>query len=154
MISYCILLFGCSSTKKTISTFNVMDLKNVIIYKTEKDFSNKVPIMYSEKIGSITSYPAPTDVERFKELKPVELSNGYWLDQMGVNLSTVYIDYTLDEYSKLEETPALDTMKEKILGYSPFTELFNLGQPNEKNNTIEKLNELIKSGKIEEYRKK
>ncbi|UXX78998.1 hypothetical protein N7E81_16715 [Reichenbachiella carrageenanivorans] len=148
-----LLLFGCSSTKTAVSTFNVMDLKNVIVYKCKKDYSNNVPIMYSEKIGSITSYPAPSDVQRFLDLKPFELSNGYFLDQIGVNPSTVYLEYTLKEYSELDEAPTLETMKSKIIDFSPFDELYNLGQPNEQNNTIEKINELIKSGEIKTYRK-
>ena len=153
LITCCCLLFGCSSAKKTVSTFNVMGLKNVIVYKTKKDYSKNVPIMYSQEIGSITSYPAPTDVQRFMELKPVELSNGYLLDQIGVNPNTVYLEYTLEEYSKLGEAPALETMISKIIDFSPFEELYNLGQPNEQNNTMEKINELIQSGAIETYRK-
>ena len=131
----------------------MMDLKNVIVYKTENDYSNNVPIIYSERIESITSYPAPSDVKRFIELQPVELSNGLLLDQIGVNPNTVYLEYNLKEYSELDETPTLEIMKSKIIEYSPFSKFYNLGQPNEQNNSIEKINELIKSGEIEKYRK-
>lgn len=153
IIIYGFLLFGCSSTKTAVSTFNVMDLKHVIVYKSKKDYSNNVPIMYSEKIGSIIAYPAPTDAKRFIELKPVELTSGFLLDQIGVTPNTVYLEYTLEEYAVLDEVPTLETMKSKIIDFSPFEELYNLGQPNEQNNTIEKINELIKSGAIETFRK-
>ena len=150
-----VVLLGCRATRKTkSSSFNVMDLKNVVVYKSKSDYSNNVPIMYSKELGSIISYPAPTDVERFKELKPIELSEGYLLDQIGVNLRTVYLEYSLDEYSEFREAPSLETMTKKILEYSPFVELYDIGQPNEKNNSIDKLNKLIKSGEMEAYRQK
>lgn len=141
-----LLLLGCSTTKKT--SFNVMDLKTVIVYKTSRDYSNNVPIIYSKETGTITSYPAPTDVQRFKELKPIELKDGFLLDQIGVNPNTVYLEYTLDEYSSFKKAPSIESMVEKIIEYAPFVELYNLGQPNSKNNSIEKLNNLIQTNEI------
>lgn len=145
-------MLGCSSVKKQNTL--IKDLKHVVIYKTKKDYNSNVPITYSKKINAITSYPAPSDVKPLINQRIISLKLGYKLDVIGVNTNTVYTNYTLKEYSELDRAPNLETLTKSIIDYEPYTELYDLGQLDDSNNTIGKINKLIKSGEIKPYKKK
>lgn len=99
-----------------------------IIYKTIRDFSNNVPIVMDATKTKIVYYPAPSDVYYQGRLaKPLALKNGYWLDNRGIGINTVFTDFTYEEYSSLQNVPGLEQLYSRILEKNPMVEIIDCG---------------------------
>ncbi|MCM1021883.1 MAG: hypothetical protein NC343_06515 [Muribaculum sp.] len=98
-------------------------LPKAIIYKTNGDFSNNVPITLSNDGKTVISYPAPSDIAC---CKPIKLKNGFLLDRRGITSTTVFTHYTYDEYAKLAKSPGAEQMKKAIIPGSHITEIVEL----------------------------
>ncbi len=123
-----------------------------VIYKTKKDYSQFVPVNLSDDGSKIISYPAPTDVFYNDTLAlPTPLKNGYWLDNRGVNLHSVFINITYEAYSKLQNAPSLDDMYAKIIDKNPFTEFYACGLKSSYGEDFAtNLNKLIDAGGLQQ----
>lgn len=118
-----------------------------IVYKTTQDYSSYIPVTMDNLRKRIVSYPAPSDIYYKGALAvPTPLSDGYWLDNRGINENTVFLNYTYEEYSKLAETPDLEVMKQKIIDYYPFSEIWNCGLRSQYKDEKKQLDSVISSG--------
>ncbi len=117
----------------------------VIIYKTNADFYNNVPVILNDERTDIISYPDIVDVFYNGKLAyPTRLENGYLLDNRGVSKNTAFLKYTYEEYSKLPATPTKEDLLKMIISKNPLTELYNCNKLPK--NNIQMLNEAIKKG--------
>ena len=158
-----ILLFTmCKATKDKSATTNAQltkpEKKNemviggeqqvapAIVYKTRADYKNFVPVTLNSDRSAIQSYPAPTDVYYKGQLAvPTELTNGYLLDNRGVNAQTAFLDITYEEYSQLKEVN-LDFLWKRIKDATPLLELYNCGNRSDSDNEVEELIQIIQQG--------
>ena len=115
-----------------------------IVYKTTMDFSDYVAVIMNSERTEITSYPAPTDLS-ISSL-PTKLKNGYLLDNRGITENVVYLNYSIEVYSKLREAPSLAEMKHNIKEKYPLKELFFCGSRSQLKDEINELNKLIDNG--------
>lgn len=105
-------------------TTTVKALPQAIIYKTNGNFNNCVPITLSANRKEIVSYPAPSDIN--SSALPIQLTEGFLLDRRGVGENTAFTRYTYSEYSTLAQAPSLKTLKESIIEGAEITEIIRL----------------------------
>lgn len=147
-----LILMSCHSGKTSVNYTSAEMKRDIIfapgpqtiVYKTRKDYSDFVPVTMNAQRTQIVSYPSPKDVYyRGKLAKPTSLKNGYWLDNRGINESTVFLKYTYEEYSLLKEAPEYQEMLLNILDKKPFVEIISCGLRSQYKNEEEELNTLI-----------
>jgi hypothetical protein len=123
----------------------VRQIAPVIIYKTNADFYQNVPVMLNDDKTDIISFPDITDVYYNGKLAyPTKLENGYLLDNRGISKNTAFLKYTYEEYSKLPATPTKDELLKMLVSKNPISELYNCNKLPK--NNIQLLNEAIKKG--------
>lgn len=93
-----------------------------VAYRTNGDYADNVPVNVDAE-GNLLSYPAPADV---RDAKPLPLTDGYLLDRRGISESSTFTRYTYREYSKLAETPPVDSLKAAVISGSRVTEIVAL----------------------------
>jgi hypothetical protein len=99
-----------------------------LVYKTKADYTQHVPVTLSDDKTKIIAYPAPKDLYTNGKLAyPTRLSNGYFLDNRGINLNTAFLKMTYTQYSQLKEVPPLKELYQQIIDKDPLTELCNCG---------------------------
>jgi len=92
------------------------------VYKTESDYSDKVPVQLSKDGYEIKSFPGPYDVDN-RRFKPLSLINGYYLNgSLGPN--TGYLSLTIEEYSKYETPLSRDSMYSLLIDKNPFIKFY------------------------------
>ncbi len=149
-------MFGCKTQQKsgTANSDNastkvapqpfIAALPNVVIYKTTKDYSKNVPVTLSGDKTQIVSYPHPTDLYYNGKLAvPLQLHNGYLLDNRGIEKNVAFLKYTYQEYSKLSEVPSLQELQKSIIDKEPLIELWECGKKTNFINLQNQLNEWI-----------
>jgi hypothetical protein len=149
-----VLLFSCKCQKngeqavmpkKNNMSESVRVIAPVVIYKTNADFYNNVPVMLNDAKTDIVSYPDIVDVFYNGKLAyPTRLENGYLLDNRGISKNTAFLKYTYEEYSKLSATPTKEELLKMIISKNPLIELYNCNKLPK--NNIQMLNEAIKKG--------
>ncbi len=98
------------------------------VYKTKADYTQNVPVTLSDDKSQIIAYPAPQDLYNNDKLAyPTPLSDGYLLDNRGINAHTAFLKMTYVQYSKLKELPPLKDLYQQIIDKDPFTDLCNCG---------------------------
>jgi hypothetical protein len=156
-VAWAAVLFFCFTdckTKQTNTTEVSYTGECAIVYKTKTDYRNNVPVTMNADKTAIVSYPAPTDVYyKGKLAYPTALLNGYWLDNRGISVNTVFLKLTYEEYSKLDTAPTLEEMTEMIVDKNPFTEIYNLGNRSRFTNETEEINTLIKKGALKKFKR-
>lgn len=103
---------------------SVTAIPKAVIYRTNGDFNNLVPITMSPSGQSVLSFPAPSDITPAQS--PVPLIDGYLLDRRGINAYTAFTKFTYSEYSRLSSTPSTKELKEAILPGAEVTEIVRL----------------------------
>lgn len=145
-----------SKTTKTaaapVSIF-VPDMKApgppTMVYKTRKDYNNLVPVILSEDKSRVVSYPHPSDlVSGDGYLLPTSLTNGYLLDNKGINKDVAFINMTYENYARLKEAPSATELFSMIIDNDPLAELCNCGNRSALTDAPMQLNTLIDSGKL------
>lgn len=120
-------------------------LAPVIIYKTNGDFYNYVPIIMNDGKTEIVSYPDVKDVFYKGQLAyPTKLANNYLLDNRGISKNVVFLKYTYKEYSSLKETPDKEKLLKMILEKNPLTEIYSCDKISKTD--IEGINKYISQG--------
>jgi hypothetical protein len=166
-----VFLFSCKGSKKTVNNTH-QENKNdtvvsislpedimkqdltasqvgtpTIVYKTVADFSDYVPVIMNKQKTEIISYPAPSDIYYEGQFaKPTNLKNAYLLDNRGINENVVFLNYTYEEYSRMDSAPSLSEMKKNIKEKYPLLEMFNCGVRYQYTDIVNELNELIDKG--------
>ncbi len=139
------LLFisGCKPGIKV--TQNLEGQAPLIIYKTSGDYLNNIPVTMDKSKTNIIGYPAVSDIrEGGKRTKPQKLAKGFLLDNFGINPQTVFTSYNFEEYSKLEKTPSLKELMEKLSDPDAITEMYDCGKRSDFK-TIEEINDFIRN---------
>lgn len=152
MVLALLLLVGCLSSKTTVpmvenQSNQMVRSPKAIVYKTVRDYHLNVPVLMDAQKQNIISYPAPSDAFYKSALAlPTPLSNGFWLDNRGINQYVAFTSYTYDEYSKLPAAPDLTTLKSKIIDLNPLVEMYECGFRADYQDEIVELNALIGAG--------
>jgi hypothetical protein len=125
------IIFSCKAPKpKNQPVLKEMDFSNppTVIYKTKNDYSQMVPVTLSEDKTKIVSYPGPQDLY-FRGIlaTPTQLDRGYWLDNRGLNMNSVFLNISYGEYSKWQKMPSLVELYSHIIDKDPFTAFYNCG---------------------------
>ncbi|MEZ5198883.1 MAG: hypothetical protein R2764_21650 [Bacteroidales bacterium] len=82
-----------------------------IIYKTLKDYYDKVPVSLSEDKTEVVSYPGIKDIYYKGEFAyPTQLHDGFLLDNRGIDINTAFLNLTYEDYSKLKSTPSKEEL--------------------------------------------
>jgi hypothetical protein len=121
--------------------------QQAVIYKTNEDFNDYVPVIMDDRKTKIISYPAPADLFYGGKLaKPTVLKNGYLLDNRGINQNVVFLNYTYEFYSQLKNVPTLKDMSKNIKEKYPLKELILCGLRYRFKDEVKELNALIDAG--------
>jgi len=155
-----VLLVSCSNSSKVnhskkAEAENEMTGKNemagppTIVYQTKADYYDKVPVTLSEDKSEVISYPGVKDVFYNGALAyPTKLSDGYLLDNRGINPSSGFLKLTYEDYSKLKATPTKEELFGLILDKDPFTSMYNCGSKYQYKDIVTELNAIIDSKKL------
>lgn len=100
-------------------------MPKAVVYRTNGDYRNHVAVTLSADGKSLVSFPAPSDI-RPETARPIVLADGYLLDRRGISAHAAFLDYTLEEYSKLERTPSAETLMEHIIARRAVVEMYEL----------------------------
>ena len=120
-----------------------------IIYKTKKDYFDKVPVTLSKDKNSITSYPTPKDIYyKGKLALPTILKDGFLLDNRGINVNSAFLSISYDEYSRLASAPSLQELFSLIIDNDPFEAFYNCGNKYQFKNLVEEINVMITNNQL------
>jgi len=143
LLSLMALILSCNASK--VSYESSKGQAPVLVYKTKADYSHLVPVILNEAGDMIVSYPAPSDLYLDGVLaKPVQLENGYLLDQRGIRTNTAFTSYTYEAYSQLESAPLIKDLLASIIDPDPFVEFYDCGKRGQYKSLEAKLNKLIR----------
>lgn len=96
-------------------------IPKAVIYRTNGDYIDNVPVNMNARHTSLVSFPAPTDIT--SRSTPVELGDGWLFDRRGgVNANTVFLSYTYSEYAALGSTPSASALLQAIIPGSAVTQ--------------------------------
>lgn len=145
-----IIILSCTNIKETAVPF---DIKHIIIYKTNSNYRNKVPVILSDDKKRIISYPQKNDLVIDGTFRyPIELKNGYLLDVKGISLNSVFLDITYEEYYQLEQID-LKILTKMITDYEPFESIYDCGDVRDYYDIVNELNAHIKEGIFDQFKR-
>ena len=99
-------------------------MPKAVVYRTNGDYADNVPVRFDELRGVLVSYPAPSDLKR--DCVPVQLADGWLLDRIGIGANTVYTRYTIDDYRTLPQVPSASCLIDSILRGSAVVDMVEL----------------------------
>lgn len=152
---------SCSSAKKTNGNNNESEQQTklqagppTIVYKTKKDYFDKVPVTLSDDKTAVVNYPAPKDlIFEGKPAYPTRLENGFLLDNRGINANVAFLKINYEDYAKLEVSPTLEELNGLILDNDPLEEMYYCGSRFNFKNLVDELNDKINENKLNEWKK-
>lgn len=119
-------------------------LPRAVIYKTDGDYRDNVPVTLNAAGTALVSYPAPSDLT--ERSAPLQLADGYLLDRRGVSMNTRFTRYTYARYRKLDAAPSPATLIDSIIPGARVTELHRLNiTPQQALSDTAAVNNLIRS---------
>lgn len=156
LLSPSIIMVSCSQSVTHSTSGNdkkpaakVTALAPCIFYKTKADYRMNVPVILSEDKTRIVSYPDVLDIRKQGELVyPVELVNGFLLDNRGIGPAVAFLSFTYDDYSKLKSTPSMVELMNHIIDKDPVTEMYRCGTRNNAVDKVSELNHALETGKM------
>ena len=116
-----------------------------LLYKTNGDYHDLVPVTLSDDRRSIVAYPAPADVAG---TQPTPLAQGYWLDNRGIGPHVAFLKLTYADYARLTTAPTLQAMDALIVDRDPLTSYCDCGPRSAYANPAADLNALITAGNL------
>jgi hypothetical protein len=158
LIGACIILCGgCHQEKQSQqiagNTQKVIGPR-IIIYKTKSDYFLNVPVGLSADKNEITSYPAITDVYTNGKLAtPTRLESGFLLDNRGISPDVAFIKLTYEQYAALSATPETTALNDMIIDSDPILIMYDCGNKNSFQNTVEDINKLILMNDFSKFNK-
>lgn len=88
-------------------------LPRAVIYKTNGDYRDNVPVTLNAAGTALISFPAPTDITDLST--PLPLADGYLLDRRGVSENSRFTRYTYAQYRALPAPPAPAALIDSII---------------------------------------
>lgn len=161
---FTVIFFSCGCIRKTkmddSTKKEIVKIENIekehsqlqatpplIIYKTTADYYYNVPVTLSCDKQKIIGYPHPSDLNiGGKFVYPTRLTGGYLLDNRGISKDVAFLEYTYEEYAKLEKIPNPDNLYWKILDKDPLIGFCICGSRSEYDGDIKTLNTIIMNG--------
>ena len=115
-------------------------LPHIIVYKTKKDYRNRVPVTLSADKKQVMSYPDQGDLKTGgASALPVLLHKGYLLDRQGVGIHSAFTQYTYKEYVLRKELPSPDEFMSRITDKDPMVAVYDCGVRRGQDTTITRL---------------
>lgn len=106
-----------------IGTNPVAAMPKAVIYKTNGDYANYVPVTLNDERTAIVSYPGPRDVSADLST-PLPIDNGWMLDRRGgISKNTAFLKYTYTQYSGIKGTPTAEELMRAIVPDARVTEV-------------------------------
>lgn len=99
-------------------------LPRAVIYKTNGDYGDNVPVTLNAAGTALVSFPSPSDITDLST--PLPLVDGYLLDRRGVSMNTRFTRYTYDRYRELAAPPPPATLIDSIIHGARVTVLHRL----------------------------
>lgn len=99
-------------------------LPPAVIYKTNGDYRDNVPVTLNAAGTALVSFPSPSDLTEFST--PLPLTDGYLLDRRGVSENSRFTRYTYDQYRALAAPPSPATLIDSVIPGARITELRRL----------------------------
>lgn len=90
----------------------------VVIYKTKKDYFDKISIRLSDDKSKVLSFPGVSNTANHY---PLELANGYLQKRMTGN---AFLSITIKEYGLLKSEPTTEKLLQMVIDNDPFTEYY------------------------------
>lgn len=89
-------------------------LPRAVIYRTNGDYDDRVPVTLDATRTSIVSYPAPTDITSASV--PLVLADGWLLDRRGgISVNSAFLDWTYAQYAAMSHTPSIAEIMSHII---------------------------------------
>ncbi len=99
-------------------------IPRAVVYRTNGNFNDNVPVTLSADRKKIVAFPAPSDIS--PECAPLPLADGYLLDRRGISANSAFTRYTYAEYAALPSAPDIMELKESIIGGAEVTDIILL----------------------------
>ena len=112
----------------------------VVVYKTRKDYRDRVSVQLSPDNRTITAYPAPSDVPY---QKPIALANGYLLKRMVGN---AFLSLSIEAYAGSSHSYSADELLELVVDIDPYLEIYDCSACSRKDTAA--INLLIREKKL------
>jgi len=112
----------------------------VVVFKTKKDYRDKVSVQLSPDGKTITAFPAPSDV-LFQ--KPLELINGYFLKRM---VGDAYLSLSIDDYASSLHSYTSEELLDLVIDRDPFLEIYECSKS--KDGDTASINKMIRKGEL------
>lgn len=126
----------------------------MVIYSINPEYKYLVPIGLSDDRSSIASYPAPANLKRGGVFAtPIELSGGFFLDQLGIGANVAFLKYTYEEFYALERAPTIEEMMEAIVDHDPVKAMYRCRVPRNIEDKVGYLNDIIVNNLFEKCEK-
>ena len=106
-------------------------------FRMSGDYANNVAVTLGPN-GELLYFPAPTDITADSE--PVELMDGWWLNNQGLGPNSVFTKYTFAEYASLPEVPSVEQLKLSVIPGAKVTDFMEL--PFKIGNTSQNIEEI------------
>lgn len=85
-----------------------------VIYRTNGDYDDRVPVTLDATRTSIVIYPAPTDVTTASA--PLVMADGWLLDRRGgISMNSAFLDWTYARYAAMPHTPSIAEIMSHII---------------------------------------
>lgn len=98
-------------------------IPKALIYRTNGDYNDNVPITVNATGDQVVSFPAPSDL---RNATPIQLADGWLLDRRGVSLNTRFTTFTYKEYSELPSAPSIERLLHSVIPGARVTEVKRL----------------------------
>lgn len=133
----------------TETPHSIEAIPRAVIYRTNINVNDNVPVRVTAEGTKILSYPAPSDVGQFST--PVELAEGWLLDRRGgVGSDTRFLTYTYSDYSCLKEPPSVSVLIDHIIKEARVTATYQLDVSLQQALAdTASINDLIRSGAVQ-----
>lgn len=96
-------------------------MPNAVVYQTNGDYADNVPVSLNEEGTALVSYPDPHDISA--KSRPIELADGWLLDRRGITPTSAFLSYTYKEYAALPSCPSPEELMSRIIPGSHVTEI-------------------------------
>lgn len=125
-----------------IESGKVNFLPNATAFRMSGNYANNVAVTLGPD-GELTYFPAPSDITADSE--PIELGEGWWLNNQGLGPNSVFTKYTFAEYAALPEAPSPEQIKLNIIHGAKVTDFMELPMKiGEANQNLEAVKEYVK----------
>lgn len=118
-------------------------LPKAIIYKTNGDYADYVPVTLNSTHNALVSFPAPGDL---RSSEPLALADGFLLDRRGISPNTAFTRWTYAEYSALPTTPSPAEIMANIIPDVRVTAIYRMPFEASDPDVVKLCNEAIGSG--------